>query len=172
VVERIVSATWRLQRLREVYRWLHEGRLVVLREEMLEGARGEADRAATLHTIAALPGAVATALLIQNEVDPLERLARHEQRLELSIQRSLRQLRELQDPKVPRPAACAFDSDLSNAPEPLPWAAGEGSGDGENTKCENEPTADGVWRNSAVTDRPATPAATIARTAAANSPAG
>jgi hypothetical protein len=146
VVERIVAAEWRLRRLREVHRWLHDGRFMVLRAETLDDARGPAERAAAEQQLSRLPAGVITALLLQDENDALERLAKHEQRLELSIQRSLRQLRELQNPKVARPDECPY-APADGTPPPPRWPAEEEPATPHDAKCENEPTEARVSRN-------------------------
>jgi hypothetical protein len=147
VVERIASATWRLRRLHEAHRWLHEGRLNVVREEMLEHRPDPAASAATERQLARMPAAVVTALLLQDENNALERLGRYEQRLELSIQRSLRQLRELQNPKIQRPQSSPFSADCSDPATEQRWAIDPSLVQPPDPICENEPTAAPTSRN-------------------------
>ena len=95
VAERIISVGWRLKRISVAENYLYAARENEVRIEQIEAASAEVENE--------LPAAAIMVRMIQENDDPaLERMQKYERRLESTMHRCLRQLRELRKEKCDR----------------------------------------------------------------------
>ena len=151
LVDRIVSASWKLRRLQEAEAMFNEAdQQDMLQFEELEklqessGRDANPDRPRTADEMRTLPAAAILCVQLNDEEKSkrFERMSKHEQRLEQSVHRALRQLRQLRKdrekeeelPRSPFLSELEIEEETENAGEtPTPQS--------DTQNDENEPTA-------------------------------